>query len=83
MRKLFSFNMVTLDGFFEGPNQDISWHNVDAEFNEFAIEQTGAGDTLVFGRVTYQLMASYWPTPYNGPRKLDTEKARNKIEYRP
>jgi hypothetical protein len=27
MRKLFSFNMVTLDGFFEGPNQDISWHN--------------------------------------------------------
>ena len=63
MRKLFSFNMVTLDGFFEGPNQDISWHNVDAEFNEFAIEQTGTGDTLVFGRVTYQLMASYWPTP--------------------
>jgi len=63
MRKLFSFNMVTLDGFFEGPNQDISWHNVDAEFNEFAIEQTSTGDTLVFGRVTYQLMASYWPTP--------------------
>ncbi len=40
MRKLFAFNMVTLDGFFEGPNQDISWHNVDDEFNEFAIEQT-------------------------------------------
>ncbi|RIK30914.1 MAG: hypothetical protein DCC55_37115 [Chloroflexi bacterium] len=40
MRKLFSFNMITLDGFFEGPNQDISWHNADDEFNEFAIEQT-------------------------------------------
>ena len=63
MRKLFSFNMVTLDGFFEGPNQDISWHNVDEEFNKFAIEQTSTGDTLVFGRVTYQVMASYWPTP--------------------
>jgi dihydrofolate reductase len=63
MRKLFSFNMVTLDGYFEGPNHEIDWHNVDGEFNEFAIEQTGAVDTLLFGRVTYQLMASYWPTP--------------------
>jgi len=63
MRKLFSFNMVTLDGYFEGPNHEIDWHNVDGEFNEFAIEQTGAVDMLLFGRVTYQLMASYWPTP--------------------
>jgi dihydrofolate reductase len=55
--------MVTLDGFFEGPNHSIDWHNTDAEFNEFAIEQTGAADTLIFGRVTYELMASYWPTP--------------------
>ena len=63
MRKLFAFNMVTLDGFFEGPNQEIDWHNADnEEFNEFAIEQTSSVDTLVFGRVTYQLMASYWPT---------------------
>ena len=63
MRKLFTFNMVTLDGFFEGPNQDISWHHVDDEFNQFAIEQTSNLDTILFGRVTYQLMASYWPTP--------------------
>ena len=63
MRKLFAFNMVTLDGFFEGPNQEIDWHNADnEEFNEFAIEQTSSVDTLLFGRVTYQLMASYWPT---------------------
>lgn len=62
MRKLFSFNMVTLDGFFEGPNQEIDWHNTDKEFNEFAIEQTSSVDTILFGRVTYQLMASYWPT---------------------
>jgi dihydrofolate reductase len=62
MRKVFLFNMTTLDGFFEGPNQDISWHNVDEEFNEFAIDQLNEIDTLLFGRVTYQLMASYWPT---------------------
>jgi len=62
MRKLFVFDMVTLDGYFEGPNQDISWHNVDEEFNEFAINQLKEVDTLLFGRVTYKLMASYWPT---------------------
>jgi len=62
MRKLFAFNMVTLDGFFEGPNQDISWHNVDEEFNQFAIEQTSSVDTILFGRKTYEGMASYWPT---------------------
>ena len=35
MRKLFLFMMVSLDGFFEGQDHDISWHNADQEFNEF------------------------------------------------
>lgn len=64
MRKVFLFNMTTLDGFFEGPNQDISWHHVDDEFNEFAINQLKEVDMLLFGRVTYQGMASYWPTEF-------------------
>jgi len=55
--------MVTLDGFFAGPNGEIDWHLVGEEFNEFAIEQLNSLDTLLFGRVTYQLMADYWPTP--------------------
>ena len=63
MRKVILFNMVTLDGFFAGPNGEIDWHNVDAEFNEFAIDQLNSADGLIFGRVTYQGMASYWPTP--------------------
>ena len=63
MRKLFVFNLVTLDGYFEGPNRDISWHNVDAEFNEYAVAMLASVDMLLFGRVTYDLMASYWPTP--------------------
>ena len=64
MRNVFLFMMITLDGFFEGPNQEIDWHNVDEEFNEFAIHQLNDVDTLLFGRVTYQLMASYWPTQF-------------------
>lgn len=63
MRKVILFNMVTLDGFFEGPNSEIGWHNVDEEFNEFAIEQMNAAGGLIFGRKTYELMERYWPTP--------------------
>jgi dihydrofolate reductase len=63
MRQVIIFNMVTLDGFFDGPGRDIGWHNVDAEFNEFAIAQLDTVGGLLFGRVTYEGMASYWPTP--------------------
>lgn len=63
MRKLFAFNMVTLDGYFEGPNHELDWHNVDEEFNEYAINQLDEIDTLLFGRKTYQMMANYWTTP--------------------
>lgn len=62
MGKVFLFMMVSLDGFFEGPNHEIDWHNVDGEFNEFAIEQAKDVGTMLFGRRTYELMASYWPT---------------------
>ena len=64
MRKVFLFMMVTLDGFFEGPDHEIDWHNVDEEFNEFATQQLNELDTLLFGRVTYEVMASYWPTQF-------------------
>jgi dihydrofolate reductase len=66
MRKLIVFNQVTLDGYFAGVNGDISWahkDNQDAEWNAFVAENANAGGVLVFGRITYQLMASYWPTP--------------------
>lgn len=54
--------MISMDGFFEGENHSLDWHNVDEEFNEFAIEQLNSADILLFGRITYELMASYWPT---------------------
>ena len=53
--------MLSLDGYFEGPNHDISWHNVDNEFNKFSIGQLKEADLILFGRRTYELMESYWP----------------------
>ncbi len=63
MRRVLFFMLVSVDGYFEGEGQDISWHNVDEEFNEFAIAQLREADMLLFGRVTYEMMAGYWPTP--------------------
>ena len=63
MRKLSTFNFVTLDGYFEGPQRDISWHKHDADGTAYAVEGLKSGSALLFGRVTYELMASYWPTP--------------------
>ncbi|GAA1295987.1 hypothetical protein Psi02_12020 [Planotetraspora silvatica] len=63
MRNIFLFMMTSLDGYYAGPNGEIDWHNVDEEFNQFAADQLAEVDTLLFGRVTYQGMASWWPTP--------------------
>src|SRR3989454_5884321 len=61
MRKVILSISVTLDGFFEGPNKELDWHIVDEEVKEYAKDLLNNVDTLLFGRVTYQLMADYWP----------------------
>jgi len=60
---LVVFNQVSLDGYFTDANGDMSWaHKDDAEWNAFAAENASGGGLLLFGRVTYELMAGYWPT---------------------
>lgn len=62
MRKIILFMMTSVDGYFEGPDHDISWHNVDEDFNSFAQKQIHEMDLMMFGRRTYEMMAEYWPT---------------------
>lgn len=62
MGKLAVFNFVTLNGLFKGPNNDISWAH-EAQENGYAAEMLADRGALLFGRVTYELMAQYWPTP--------------------
>ena len=65
MRKLIMWNMVTIDGFFEGPKAgDITWHDYvwGEELERLSTETLKSAGMLLFGRVTYQGMASYWPT---------------------
>jgi len=64
MALLSSFTMVSIDGCYADASGDMSWaHAHDAESQAFTAENARGGGMLVFGRVTYEMMASYWPTP--------------------
>jgi len=63
MRKLIMWNIITLDGYFEGNQKgDLTFHNVvwGQELEKLSFEQLHSADYLVFGRVTYEGMAAYW-----------------------
>ncbi len=63
MRKLIMWNLITLDGYFEGEkNWDLPWHERvwGDELEQFSLEQLQSADALLFGRVTYEGMAAYW-----------------------
>jgi dihydrofolate reductase len=65
MGELIVFNHVTLDGFFTDEKGDMSFahhHHGDAEWNAFVEQNAGGGGALLFGRITYEMMAGYWPT---------------------
>lgn len=61
MRKIIVSNLVSLDGFFEGVNKEIDWFTVDESFFEYARQLLNDVDTILFGRITYQMMADFWP----------------------
>jgi dihydrofolate reductase len=62
MGKLSVFNFISLNGYYKGANGDLSWHRHGTEENEYAVNSMKGGSRLLFGRITYELMASYWPT---------------------
>ena len=55
---------ITLDGFMAGPNCELDWHfnYWNEEMSECACEQLSCADTILLGRVTYGVMAKYWPS---------------------
>lgn len=77
MRKMLSFMMTSADGYHAGPGEALDWHNVDQEFSQFALAQLREAGTLLFGRVTYEGMAAFWPTPAGEESDPDVAKAMN------
>lgn len=80
MGKLIAYNFTTLNGYFKGPDNDISWHRHDEEENGFAADNLEAKATLLFGRVTYEMMAGFWPTPMAIESMPEVAKGMNESE---
>jgi dihydrofolate reductase len=84
MRKIIVSEMVTSDGFFSGPNGEIDWFFWNEEMAKSAINLISTVDTLLFGRVTYELMVSYWPSassPTEDPIIIDRMNNLPKIVF--
>jgi dihydrofolate reductase len=67
MRKVILMMSVSLDGFIEGPDRELDWHMVDDELHSHFNEQLRGMGAFLHGRVTYELMAGFWPTADTDP----------------
>jgi dihydrofolate reductase len=85
--RLIVFNQISLDGYFVDAHGDMSWaHNAtpDEEWDAFVEANASGGGVLVFGRITYELMAGYWPTPLarqNSPVVADRMNSLLKLVF--
>ena len=92
MRKLIVTNMMSLDGYYEGPGKDVmalfsyrrKAYPTDQSFDEYNAERLRSADTLVLGRVTYQSFKDYWPPiaddPKADPIECEISRLNNAIE---
>lgn len=80
MGKLSSFQFITLNGFFKGPDNDVSWHRHGGEESEYANEGLQSNSTLLFGRITYEMMAGWWPTPEALKNMPEVAEGMNKAD---
>ncbi|HSY62588.1 MAG TPA: dihydrofolate reductase family protein [Cytophaga sp.] len=83
MRNLIFFMHTSLDGFVAGPKGEMNWINLDEVMFDFIATMTEQADTALYGRVTYEMMQSYWPKAGEQPNatKHDIEHSNwyNKV----
>src|SRR5688500_11862872 len=94
MKKIIAFEWLSLDGFIGGPNEETDWFVWDEEVGLAAKKVQSKTDTLLFGRTTYDIMASYWPTPaaasedpvitdfMNNTNKIVFSKTLEKVDWK-
>lgn len=83
MRKIISFMHISLDGFVAGPNGEMNWIKRDEELFGYIDKRIRETDAAMYGRVTYQMMQSYWPTagdePDAGKHDIEHSKWYNNV----
>jgi len=81
MQRLIVFNSISADGYFKDATNDMSWAHGgtdDPEFNTWTAENAKGGGTLLFGRKTYEMMASFWPTEQAKQQMPEVAEGMNK-----
>jgi dihydrofolate reductase len=63
MKKIIVSDLITIDSFFAGPHGEIDWHNYDDEMSAYSMGMMKSLSSIIFGKTTYELMESFWPTP--------------------
>jgi dihydrofolate reductase len=71
MRNVVLFSSVSLDGYIEGPERQIDWHLVDEELHGYFNQQLATMGGFLSGRVTYELMAGFWPSADADPSSTE------------
>jgi dihydrofolate reductase len=74
MRKVISLMHISLDGFTAGPNGELDWARVDEETYGYVADLLRTVDTALYGRVTYHMMESYWPTVPADPASTESDR---------
>jgi dihydrofolate reductase len=80
MPTLSMFNSISLDGYFTGANNDLTWAHAngdDPEWRDYVGGNASGDGVLLFGRVTYQMMESFWPTPAAAAQMPEVAKGMN------
>jgi dihydrofolate reductase len=67
MRRIISFMHISLDGFVAGPNGEMDWIKINEEIFDFVGKRISQTDTALYGRATFEMMESYWPTAADKP----------------
>jgi dihydrofolate reductase len=80
MGKLSVFNFITLNGFYKGVNNDIGWHKHGEEEGKYSAEGAQSDNIMLFGRVTYDMMYSFWPTTMAKESMPEVANGMNKSE---
>jgi dihydrofolate reductase len=81
MRRLSVFNNISLDGYFADAKGEMRWADQsDPEWRDFTASNANGGGALLFGRVTYDLMIQFWPTPAAMQSMPDVATGMNQAE---
>ncbi len=77
-RKIISLMHISLDGFAAGPNGELEWAVVDEEIHADVAAMLTTVDTALYGRITYQMMESFWPTVPANPDATEFERQHSR-----